>query len=53
MAENPAYRTPAERVIAKAIQDHGQSMRKGIVGRSVVKAIADELRAAGILEEGE
>lgn len=53
MAESPYSWTPAEKLISKAIHDHHESMRQGIVGRSIVKAIADELREAGILEEGQ
>lgn len=53
MAENPAYWTPAERAISKAIHEHDEGMRQGLVGRSVVKAIGDELREAGLLKEEE
>ena len=52
MAENPAYRTPAEKVIYQAWKDHDGAMAAGIVGRSKIKAIADALREAGFLEEG-
>ena len=49
MAENPAYWTPAERVIHQAWRDHDAAMAAGIIGSSKIKAIADALREAGLL----
>lgn len=49
--ENPATWTEVEKVIHKANQDFDEALRNKTVGRSRAKAIADALRAAGLIKE--
>lgn len=47
MAENPATWNRAEQIIDKALEDHEEGQRQGMIGLTRVKAIANALRAAG------
>ena len=51
--ENPASWGRAELATDRAIRAHGRAQDAGIVGRSLVRAITDELRNEGLLVEEE
>ena len=47
MAENPATWTPLEKAIHEAIRQHDKGIRQGKIGWSLVKQIAEYLKAEG------
>lgn len=53
MAENPADWNRAEKIISETIHDHEEARAAGMVGFTIVKRIANALRAAGYKIEDE
>lgn len=49
--ENPASWTPAEKVISRAITKYHELHREGHIGISIVRMVADDLRAHSMLIE--
>lgn len=49
--ENPNSWSEVEKVIYKANKEYDEALANKIVGRSRAKAIADALRAAGLIKE--
>lgn len=47
--ENPATWGPVEHAINEAMNEHSESMTVGLVGLSLVRVIADRLRAKGLV----
>jgi hypothetical protein len=53
MAENPATWKTAELVISQALADCEEARREGMCGGTTPHVIADRLRAAGLLTDGD
>lgn len=51
--ENPAGRTPAERLIAAAIREHATAEHRGVIGISLTRRIYRKLVEAGHIAEKE